>query len=130
MGYPLHGHELSLAITPVQSASAWAVGWDKEHFAGAETLRKERSDGPAKILRGVQLTDKGIPRAGMCIIDSSGATIGEITSGTFSPTLKKGIALALLNPALNIGDEVLIDLRGRPTRATVVKLPMVQSRVR
>lgn len=130
MGYPLHGHELSLEISPNQAAAAWAVGWGKKEFAGHQFLQQERIDGPTKILRGLQLTDQGIPRAGMNVKSISGSEIGEVTSGTFSPSLRKGIALALLAPHFNIGDEVTIDLRGRAVSAVVVKLPMVESHVR
>ncbi|MEN9412148.1 MAG: hypothetical protein RIQ92_585, partial [Actinomycetota bacterium] len=130
MGYPLHGHELSLEITPVQAGSNWAVGWKKELFRGSQALRLEKENGPARVLRGLQSTDRGIPRAGMDVKNSSGESIGFITSGTFSPSLKKGIALALLKPDYAIGDSVVVDVRGRESIATIVALPMVESHVR
>lgn len=130
MGYPLHGHELSLEITPVQAGANWAVGWKKESFRGSDALRAEKESGPSRILRGLQSTDRGIPRAGMDVKNSSGEVIGAITSGTFSPSLKKGIALALLQPNCVIGDSVVVDVRGRESIATVVALPMVESHVR
>lgn len=130
MGYPLHGHELSLEITPVQAAANWAVGWKKENFRGSDILKEERANGPHRILRGLQSTDRGIPRAGMEVKNSQGLVVGTITSGTFSPSLKKGIALALLEPTFAIGDAVVVDVRGRDSVATVVALPMVDSHVR
>lgn len=130
MGYPLHGHELSLEITPVQAGSTWAVGWKKEEFRGSQALRAEKESGAARILRGLQSTDRGIPRAGMEVKSSDGAVIGIITSGTFSPSLKKGIALALLKPEYVIGDSVVVDVRGRDSVAEIVALPMVESHVR
>jgi aminomethyltransferase len=130
MGYPLHGHELSLEITPVQAGANWAVGWKKETFRGHEVLRKERESGPRRILRGLQSTDRGIPRAGMEVKNSDGAVVGVVTSGTFSPSLKKGIALALVEPAYVVGDSLIVDVRGRDSVATVVALPMVESHVR
>lgn len=130
MGYPLHGHELSLEITPVQAGSTWAVGWKKEEFRGSQALRREKENGPARILRGLQSTDRGIPRAGMDVKSSNGEVIGTITSGTFSPSLKKGIALALIQPNIAIGDSVVVDVRGRDSIATIVALPMVESHVR
>jgi len=78
----------------------------------------------------LQSTDRGIPRAGMEVKSASGEVIGTITSGTFSPSLKKGIALALLEPTYRIGDSVVVDVRGRESIATVVALPMVESHVR
>jgi aminomethyltransferase len=130
MGYPLHGHELSLEITPVQAGANWAVGWKKENFRGSDVLRREKESGPHRILRGLQSTDKGIPRAGMEIKNSKGDVVGVVTSGTFSPSLKKGIALALVEPSFNVGDSLVIDVRGRESIAVVVALPMVESHVR
>jgi aminomethyltransferase len=130
MGYPLHGHELSLEITPVQAGSTWAVGWKKEEFRGSQALRTEKESGATRILRGLQSTDRGIPRAGMEVKSSDGAVIGVITSGTFSPSLKKGIALALLKPEYVIGNSVVVDVRGRDSVAEIVALPMVESHVR
>jgi aminomethyltransferase len=130
MGYPLHGHELSLEITPVQAGSNWAVGWKKDSFRGSDALRLEKESGPKRILRGLQSTDRGIPRAGMEVKNNAGAVIGIITSGTFSPTLKKGIALALLEPSYIIGDSVVVDVRGRESISEIVALPMVESHVR
>jgi aminomethyltransferase len=130
MGYPLHGHELSLEITPVQAGAIWAVGWKKETFRGSDVLRSEKESGPKRILRGLQSNDRGIPRAGMSVKDHNGRSIGAVTSGTFSPSLKKGIALALLEPTFEIGSTVIVDVRGRDSEATVVELPMVPSHVR
>ncbi len=130
MGYPLHGHELSLEITPVQAGSNWAVGWKKDSFRGSDALRLEKESGPKRILRGLQSTDRGIPRAGMEVKNNAGAVIGIITSGTFSPSLKKGIALALLEPSYSLGDSVVVDVRGRESISEIVALPMVESHVR
>ena len=130
MGYPLHGHELSLSISPLQASASWAVGWKKAKFAGRESLVAEKENGPEKVLRGLSSSDRGIPRAGMRVKNRDGQIIGEVTSGTFSPTLKNGIALALLEPEIQIGDSVIIDVRGRDCLAVVVSLPMVASHVR
>ncbi|MFL6076495.1 MAG: glycine cleavage system aminomethyltransferase GcvT [Mycobacteriales bacterium] len=130
MGYPLHGHELSLDVTPVQARCGWAVGWDKPAFWGADVLRAERAAGPARRLWGLDAVDRAIPRAGMAVRDGSGAELGTVTSGTFSPTLKKGIALALLDAAVAENAEVVVDVRGRPARMAVVKPPFVTPSVR
>jgi aminomethyltransferase len=130
MGYPLHGHELSLEITPVQASASWAVGWSKEKFAGENVLRGERSNGPRRFLHGLKSLDRGIPRAGMTVKDSDGIEVGIVTSGTFSPTLKNGIALALLDSSVTLGTTVVIDIRGRESQAEVVTLPFVPSHVR
>jgi aminomethyltransferase len=130
MGYPLHGHELSLDITPVQASANWAVVFAKENFRGKSALEAEKASGVARVLRAIKCNDRGIPRAGMNVLDSEGEVIGEVTSGTFSPTLKVGIALALIKPDFKVGDEVQIDVRGRISNATVVKAPFVESHVR
>ena len=130
MGYPLHGHELSLEITPVQASASWAVGWKKEKFVGDTVLRAERTNGPRRFLHGLKSLDRGIPRAGMNVKDSDGIEVGVITSGTFSPTLKNGVALALLDSSVSLGTMVVIDVRGRESQAEVVTLPFVESHVR
>jgi aminomethyltransferase len=132
MGYPLHGQDLSREITPLQAGSAWAVGWKKDAFWGRDALLAEKASGPARKLRGLLLTDRGIPRVHMEVLAGDGTVIGETTSGTFSPTLKQGIALALVSTAADVadGDEVSIDVRGRRLAAKVVPLPFVQSHVR
>ncbi|HEX5199361.1 glycine cleavage system aminomethyltransferase GcvT [Paractinoplanes rhizophilus] len=131
MGYPLHGQDLSLEITPVQARSGWAVGWSKPAFWGRDALLAEKSQGPRRLLRGLELTGRGIPRGHMHVYGGE-QVIGETTSGTFSPTKKVGIALALIDTAagVNDGDLVQIDIRGRRTEARVVKPPFVQPSVR
>ena len=131
MGYPLHGQELSLEITPVQARSGWAVGWSKPAFWGREALLAEKAAGPRRLLRGLELTGRGIPRGHMQVY-AGDALVGEVTSGTFSPTKKIGIALALLDTSAGLaeGDLVEIDIRGRRTGAKIVKPPFVQTSVR
>ena len=130
MGYPLHGHELSLEISPVQASAGWAIGWKKESFRGSETLQSQRASGTVRTLKALKSNDRGIPRAGMAIKDQTGNEIGIVTSGTFSPSLKVGIALALINPEYAVGDQVTIDVRGRESSATITSLPFVPSHVR
>ncbi|GIE96756.1 glycine cleavage system aminomethyltransferase GcvT [Paractinoplanes rishiriensis] len=131
MGYPLHGQDLSLEISPVQARCGWAVGWSKPEFWGKAALSAEKSEGPRRLLRGLELTGRGIPRGHMQVYAGE-QRIGETTSGTFSPTRKVGIALALLDTAAGIsdGDLVEIDVRGRRIEARVVKPPFVQPSVR
>jgi aminomethyltransferase len=128
MGYPLHGQDLSLDITPVQARSGWAVGWDKEHFWGRDVLVREREAGPRRLLWGL-LADssagRAIPRAHMAVRTADGSTVGEVTSGTFSPTLRTGIGLALLDRSVSKDDRVIVDVRGRPAEMTVVRPPFV-----
>ena len=129
MGYPLHGQDLSLSITPVQARSGWAVGWDKPEFWGREALLAERAAGPARSLWGLLAQDRGIPRSHMQVRRGD-RVVGEVTSGTFSPTLRQGIGLALLERGTSEGDEVTVDVRGRTSVMTVVRPPFVPSHVR
>jgi aminomethyltransferase len=126
MGYPLHGNDLSLDITPVQARAGWAVGWKKETFWGKDALTAEKAGGPKRISWGLQVTGRGIPRSHCEVRSAEGAVLGQVTSGTFSPTLKQGVALALLAPTVMADDEVVIDVRGRAVTAIAVKPPFVQ----
>jgi len=130
MGYPLHGHELSLSITPIQASASWAVGMKKTSFWGKSICEKEKEVGPHRVLRALKSLDRGIPRAGMKVMNLENNEIGEVTSGTFSPTLRVGIALALVKPTIGIGEKVHIEIRGRVSEAEVVKVPLVRSRVK
>jgi aminomethyltransferase len=131
MGYPLHGQELSLDITPLQARSGWAVGWSKPAFWGREALLAEKAAGPRRTLRGLVLTGRGVPRGHMTVY-AGDRVVGETTSGTFSPTRKVGIALALLDTAAQLADgtDVELDVRGRRLPATIVKPPFVDTAVR
>ena len=130
MGYPLHGHELSLEISPVEASAGWAVGWKKESFTGSAVLRDQKNGSANRKSVAIKSLDRGIPRAGMNVKNSQGDVVGVITSGTFSPTLKHGIALALVSKEISVGDQLIVDVRGRESQSEVVKLPFVTSHVR
>lgn len=130
MGYALHGHELSTEITPLQARVGWAVGWKKDAFWGRDALVAEKAAGPRRVLWGLQAIDRGVPRADLDVVDDGGTVVGRTTSGTFSPTLKQGIALALLPPEAGVDDELSVDVRGRRLRCRVVKPPFVQVQTR
>ncbi|MCK9897458.1 glycine cleavage system aminomethyltransferase GcvT [Frankia sp. AgB32] len=127
MGYPLHGQDLSPSISPVQARSGWAVGWAKERFWGRDALLAEREAGAARLLWGLRSTSRAIPRPHMAVTSAAGEPLGEVTSGTFSPTLREGIGLALLARGVAEGDTVNVDVRGRPSPMTVVRPPFVPS---
>jgi len=130
MGYPLHGQDLSPTITPVQARLGWAVGWGKEAFLGDAALRAEKATGPHRVLRGLRAAGRGIPRPGMVVRDAQGEPAGVVTSGTFSPTLKTGIGLALLRPDLPVDAPVTVDVRQRREPFVVAKPPFVSAGVR
>ncbi len=125
-GLPLHGQDLSPEITPVQARCGWAVGWSKPAFWGREALLAEKEAGPRRVRWGLETTGRGIPRPHMPV-KRGDDVIGEVTSGTFSPTRKTGIALALLDTAAGLGegDEVDVEVRGRRVPVRVVKPPFV-----
>ncbi|MBN9619990.1 MAG: glycine cleavage system protein T, partial [Actinobacteria bacterium] len=132
MGYPLHGQDLSLEISPVQARSGWAVGWKKPRFWGHDALLAEKEAGPRRVLRGLESLDRGIPRAHMPVLGASDEVVGEVTSGTFSPTRRVGIGLALISADAGVedGDELELDVRGRRSKVRVVRPPFVPSHVR
>jgi len=130
MGYPLHGQDLTRQTTPLEGRVGWAVGWRKPEFWGRDVLLAARERGADRVLRGLIATGRGIPRPGMRVTLTADVPLGEVTSGTFSPTLRKGIGLALLPPFVEDGAEVGVDIRGRREIFTVVKPPFVDTSVR
>jgi aminomethyltransferase len=131
MGYPLHGHELSLDISPLQARCGWAIGWKKDAFWGREALLAEKQAGPRRLLRGLKALRRGVLRADMTVLDGD-RPVGVTTSGTFSPTLKLGIALALIDTdaGVAVGQHVTVDVRGRPLECEVVAPPFVEAKTR
>ena len=127
-GLPLHGHELGPGITPLQAGLAWVVAWDKGSFRGREALERERRTGPRRRLRGLEMEGRQPPRQGNRV-RVGGVEVGVVTSGNLSPVLERGIGLALLAAQVEVGAEVEVDVRGRPSPARVVKPPFVRGRV-
>jgi len=130
MGYPLHGQDISLDVTPNEARLGWAVGWGKDEFWGRDRLVAEREEGPKRLLRGLVATGRGIPRPGMSVSLTPDVLLGEVTSGTFSPTLRTGVGLALLPSFVNPEAEVGVDIRGRREVFQLTKPPFVQPSVR
>ena len=130
MGYPLHGQDISLAVTPNEGRLGWAVGWKKDAFWGRDVLLAEKEAGPARVLRGLVATGRGIPRPGMRVLLVADVPVGQVTSGTFSPSLRKGVGLALIAAQVTDGAEVSVDVRGRREVFVVTKPPFVTPGVR
>lgn len=131
MGYPLHGHELSADISPLQARCGWAIGWKKEAFFGRDALLAEKAAGPRRVLRGLRAVGRGVLRAGLTVLDGD-TKVGVTTSGTFSPTLQVGIALALVDTDAGVedGQHVTVDVRGRALECEVVRPPFVEPKTR
>jgi aminomethyltransferase len=125
MGYPLHGNDINESITPLEAGLKWALGSSKPAYLGKSALQSK--DIKRKRIA-LKLTDRGVPRGHMNVL-SAGTLIGETTSGGYSPSLKVGIALALVDRNFS-ETSVEIDIRGKLVRAEVVRLPFVTSSAR
>lgn len=123
-GLPLHGHELGPGITPLQAGLEWVVAWDKGDFPGRAALVSEKAGGVPRLLRGIATEGRRPPRQGAVVSsaepDGNGRVIGEVTSGNFSPTLGHGIALAFLEPGVDMGARVAVSVRDSHLDGTVV----------
>ena len=116
--YPLHGNDISPERTPIEAGLGWACALEKD-FTGVDVLRRQKEEGPSQELVAFVMEDPGIPRAGMRIQEG-----GEVTSGTQSPVLGKGIGLGYVEAARAAAETpITIDLRGRPRRARIVPKP-------
>ncbi|MDZ4688385.1 MAG: glycine cleavage system aminomethyltransferase GcvT [Planctomycetaceae bacterium] len=123
---PLYGHELTESIDPLTAGLQFAVKLDKPDFIGKAALVEiaKRTDRPVRV--GLQLAGRRIAREGAAVFVGD-TRLGEVTSGTFSPTLDKVIAMAYVVPNFSsIGTAVEVDIRGKREAATVVKLPFYQ----
>lgn len=125
-GLPLHGHELGPGITPLQAGLGWVVGWDKGEFRGRTALLRERERGPRRLLRGLLCDGRQPPRE-QAPVRRRAEQVGTVTSGNFSPTLGRGIAMAFLDTGAGVaeGEALSIELRGRSLEARVVPMPFV-----
>lgn len=127
MGYPLYGQDLFEASTAFEAGLGWAVAMDKGEFRGRPALVRQQEEGLPSRLRGLRMHERRhIPRAHYPVFVAD-QLVGEVTSGTFSPVLGTGIALAYVWPGdvVELGQEVEVDIRGRRGAATVVKPPFV-----
>lgn len=117
----LYGQDIDDSTTPVQAGLSWVVGWDKADFIGRDALLAERAAGPARVLRGFVLTEKGVMRHGYPIFDGE-RQVGEITSGSVAPTLGSvSIGLGYVDREVAEREELLIGIRDRRVPATVTK---------
>ncbi|MCY7400289.1 MAG: glycine cleavage system protein T, partial [Nocardioides sp.] len=115
---------------PVEAGLSWAVGWKKESFWGRDAVTRVREAGPTRRLRGLVAVGRGIPRPGMGVTLTHDIPLADITSGTFSPTLKKGIGLALIPTMVAEDAQVGVDVRGRREIFQLVKPPFVDPSVK
>jgi len=128
MGYPLHGNDIWAERTPLEAGLSWAVALEKGDFVGRDAVVQQKEAGIPSRLWGLRMEGRLIPRPHYPVL-ADGEQVGETTSGTFSPTLKIGIAMAYLAPRerFKAGDTVEIDVRGRRGQAEIVRPPFVTS---
>jgi len=120
MGYCLYGNDIDETRTPVEAGLMWITKLDKGEFIGRDAIRRMKEDGPRERLVGFELSGRGVPRQHQDI-HSGGRRVGEVTSGTFSPSLKRGIGLGYIESA--VSGDISIEMRGREVGATTASLP-------
>lgn len=123
MGYCLYGNDIDDTTSPIEAGLGWITKFTKD-FINAENLQKEKEVGPKRRLVAFELDERGIPRQGYDIVDGNGNIIGNVTSGTMSPSLNKGIGLGYV-PSIfkDPGTQIHIQIRKNAVPATIVKLP-------
>ena len=123
MGFCLYGNDLNDTTSPIEAGLGWITKFTKE-FTNSEALEAQKRHGPDRKLIAFTLDERGVPRQGYDIVDGNGNKIGEVTSGTMSPSLGIGIGLGYVPPILtDIGSKIHIQIRKNAVPATVVKLP-------
>jgi aminomethyltransferase len=122
-GLPLYGQELSQDISPLEAGLGFVVKLNKEDFIGKQALARQKENGVPRKLIGLEMIDKGIPRTGYKVFHND-EEIGEVTTGTQSPTLNKNIGFALLNTEhATVGTEVIVQVRKRMLKAEIIATP-------
>jgi len=127
MGFCLYGNDINDTTSPIEAGLGWITKFTKD-FVNAEEIKKQKEEGVTKKLVAFELTEKGIPRHGYEIVNENGEVIGEVTSGTMSPSLKKGIGLGYVTKAYAKRDtELFIQVRKKILAAVVVRLPFYKA---
>ena len=122
--YPLYGNDLTEELSPLETGLKWTVKLDREDFVGKESLLKRE-----KKFKQIKLQiEKGIPRQGYKIFTEDGTEVGKVTSGTYSPTLKKGIAMGLIDSAIDLDSSFQIEIRANKTPAQRVKKSFIENK--
>jgi aminomethyltransferase len=124
MGYSLYGHELSESINPVEAGLSWAIGWKKPDFVGKDALLAAKAHPARKLVALEKKGSRQAPRPGMAVCAANGERVGEITSGTFSPSLGYGIGLALVRA--DAPDALSVDMRGTRVPFDTTKRPFLK----
>ncbi|WMI65032.1 glycine cleavage system aminomethyltransferase GcvT [Aestuariibaculum sp. YM273] len=127
MGYCLYGNDIDDTTSPIEAGLGWITKFTKD-FTNSEALKAQKENGPSRKLVAFELDERGIPRQGYDIVDAEGNKIGNVTSGTMSPSLSKGIGLGYVPTELtSVGSKIHIQIRKNAVPATVVKLPFYKA---
>ena len=131
MGYPLYGNEIDNNPTPLDAGLGWVVKFDKGEFLGRESLLKQKEQGSSRRkLVGLKLLTRGVPRAHYQVF-KNGESVGEVTSGTFSPTLNTGVGLCYVSSEYSdVGNHLDVKIRDQLVATEVIQLPFVPSHVK
>lgn len=125
MGYCLYGHDINDSTSPIEAGLGWITKFNKD-FIDKDILLKQKEEGVSRRLKGFVMVDRGIPRQHYEVVDGEGTVIGEVTSGTMSPTLKQGIGMAYLAKGFwKENTEIFIRIRNKDVKAKVAKVPFV-----
>lgn len=123
MGYCLYGNDIDDTTSPIEAGLGWITKFTKD-FINAEALQKQKEEGPKRKLIAFELDERGIPRQGYDIVDANGEVIGNVTSGTMSPSLDKGIGMGYIPTEMaKANEKIFIQIRKKAIPATLVKLP-------
>ena len=121
-GYVLYGNELTEGITPLEARISYAVKLEKGEFIGRDALKEQKKVGLRRVRIGLRMLGRGVPRQGYKLL-KGGGEVGNVTSGTISPLLNIGIAMGYTSPGIEPGEEIAVDIRGKPHAAEVVNWP-------
>ena len=130
MGYCLYGNDIDDTTSPVEAGLGWITktGGARD-FIDRPLLERQKREGVSRRLVGFELTERGVPRHGYRLADAEGRAIGSVTSGTMSPTLKKGIGMGYVETAYaEPGTPIAVVIREKPVAARIVKLPFIPNR--
>lgn len=123
MGFCLYGNDIDDTTSPIEAGLGWITKFTKD-FVNSEALKEEKENGPKRKLIGFELEERGIPRHGYEIVDDNGRVIGNVTSGTMSPSLEKGIGMGYVTTDYATpGSTINIQIRKKALPAKVVKMP-------
>ena len=123
MGFCLYGNDINDTTSPIEAGLGWITKFTKD-FTNSESLKKQKEEGVSKKLVAFEIIEKAVPRHDYEIVNEAGENIGVVTSGTMSPSLKKGIGMGYVKTAYaKLGTEIFIQIRNKAIPAVVVKLP-------